>query len=248
MTLFKSVTRRRYEGSFDNETETRGGGVSVAADFVQLPSTALYNGVLALLKIAREQNRRITLTRMKIAKLLYLADLDAVADGKPPISGALWRWLNYGPFDYEFYSVEDQLDWSGKVALHDGRLPHVMHGSVVLELKEDVPDPLPAGAMAILRKVLEEHGAKSASALKDLSYQTSPMLEAQAAGERGVKLNLDRARQDKKAKAAIKRYRALRVASGPEIADLSAREDLRAEFDEMRDLRQRANVRGLGDA
>ncbi|GAA0975458.1 hypothetical protein GCM10009555_033360 [Acrocarpospora macrocephala] len=223
--------------------------MSVAAAF-EPADAQLKDALLALLKVAKEQGRRVTLTRMKAAKLLYLADLAAVSDGMPPISGASWKWHDYGPFDYALYDVEDQLLWSNKMNRQDGRILQAMHGSVVLSLADDVKqveDPLPPGAMGILRRIVVEHGAKNATTLKDLSYATPPMAEAQAGGQRGVVLNLDRAREAKKVRALIERHRALLQDQGVDQDDPGVAAELIAEQTEFDELRRRANTKELGD-
>jgi len=50
---------------------------------------------------------------MKLAKLLYLADLRAVKELGRPGSGVEWRWWHYGPFSKLLLVVEDDLVSAG---------------------------------------------------------------------------------------------------------------------------------------
>ncbi|MEV4059744.1 Panacea domain-containing protein [Nonomuraea dietziae] len=219
--------------------------MSVATEY-RPASYTLYDALLALLKVARE--RRVTISRKKAAKLLYLADTKAVSDGGEPISGATWKWQDYGPFDNAWYEAEDALVWTGSVERHDTRADLAFYRSVRLTLAEDVDDPLPAQAMRILHEVVAEHGHKSANKLQALSYATEPMIEAQAGGERGVLLNLDQARKARRARALIERHRAMRAELQQLPDDPGVSADLDAEFAEFGALRRRANTEELGDA
>jgi hypothetical protein len=68
---------------------------------------------VALLSAAPAQGAVIT--RTKMAKLLYLADLQAVDDLGRPGSGVQWRWLHYGPFSNALLTIEDDLVSDGIV-------------------------------------------------------------------------------------------------------------------------------------
>src|SRR5687767_6630928 len=62
---------------------------------------------LAVLEAARI--RGIQITRTKIAKLLYLADLRAIEDNRPPVSGVEWKWLEHGPYNNDLLFLENEL-------------------------------------------------------------------------------------------------------------------------------------------
>jgi hypothetical protein len=166
------------------------------------PVQPLLGSVLAVLKAADE--RGFTVTRMKLVKLLYFADLAAVE--------ALW----------------DQ-------------------GACSLKLTEEIDDPLPTDSMATIRRVVAEHGAKNATALKELSYRTPPMVEATAAGERGVLLDLSRARRRKQVRDRIERARLARRDRPTQTRDQGVDEVLRAELVLAADSIQRVNAEVLGD-
>ncbi|MEV8638238.1 hypothetical protein AB0395_41955 [Streptosporangium sp. NPDC051023] len=98
-----------------------------------------------------------------------------------------------------------------------------------------------------MREVVRLHGGKSATGLKNLSYETVPMIEAQAGGERGVLLDLNRARRRAQVLALRERFRARRATQPPQQDDPGAGETLRAEFLETRDSLRRANAKTLDD-
>ena len=207
------------------------------------PEDPLLRSVLSLFRVARDQGR--TLNRTKIAKLLYLADLSAVEHGGVAFSGATWRWENYGPFDPAQYRVEEALVASG--IIERTPVPQSPCGEVRLRLVEDVDTPLESEPLTVLGKVVAEHGGRSAAQLRDLSYETDPMVQAQTEGERGVLLDLNRARRRKQYAALKERYRARLADRGPVQSDPGAGEDLLAEMAETAETRRRANMKALGE-
>jgi hypothetical protein len=148
----------------------------------------LASAVLAVLKAARELDFEITR-----AKLLYLADLEAVESGGTQFSGATWRWDTHGPYDHALIRAEDWLVDSEILERHDDRSGDL--GSCVLSLTVELGDPLDAVDMRCVLNVLRLHGARNANDLKDISHATAPMIEALAGGERGVLLDFNRARR-----------------------------------------------------
>lgn len=208
------------------------------------PEDPLLRSVLSLFRIARDQGR--DLNRTKIAKLLYLADLSAVEEGGVAFSGATWRWENHGPFDPAQYRVEDALVASGIIERTQD--PQSPCGEVRLRLVEDVDAPLGPESLAALGKVVAEHGGRSAAQLRNLTHETAPMVQAQTDGERGVLLDLNRARRRKQYAALKERYRARRADRGPAEPDPGAGEDLLAEMAEFAEVRHRANTKALGEA
>src|SRR4051812_30721320 len=62
---------------------------------------------LAVLEAARLQG--YVITRLKLAKLLYLSDLSAVREGDNPVSGIEWKWLDHGPFNNVLQFLENDL-------------------------------------------------------------------------------------------------------------------------------------------
>lgn len=208
------------------------------------PLQPLLASVLAVLKAADESGRQIT--RTKLVKLLYFADLAAVEEGGTAFTGATWRWDNYGPFDTAVRRAED-----ASVAMNlvdrDDRSKDYEYGTCNLRLAMDIEDPLPESAMNIVRAVVTEHGHKSASTLRDLSYKTPPMVEATAAGDRLVLLDLSRSRRSRQARALLDRHRRLLAATPSREDDHGVADDLLEELEAMAELRGRANSEELGD-
>ncbi|SEN89928.1 type II toxin-antitoxin system antitoxin SocA domain-containing protein [Nonomuraea pusilla] len=208
------------------------------------PSDPLVSATLAVLKAAREQG--VEITKTKLVKLLYMADLQAVEAGENQFSGATWRWDNYGPYDSALTRAEYELANSNLIERRDNRL-FEEYGACVLTLAVDIDDPLPDDKMSIVRDIVRRFGGKSATALKDLSYKTSPMVEAQAGGERGVLLDLSRVRRSKAVRAVLARARAHRAAREPQETTPEAYGELLVELAASRDSIRRANERVLGD-
>ena len=144
--------------------------------------------VFALLSAARAQGAIIT--RTKLAKLLYLADMRAVEELGRPGSGVEWRWLHYGPFSKLLLSVEDDLVDAGILAKET---TENYYGSTEHRLRlgrHQVPVDVDEQFSGIIESVVLEYGKLAPSTLRDLTYQTPPMLEAQREGVRGVVLDL----------------------------------------------------------
>jgi hypothetical protein len=172
--------------------------------------------VLAVLRAALEHD--YVITRTKLAKLLYLADLRAVAAGGEPISGIRWKWLNFGPFNNDLLEIEQQLVQDELVT--SVREPWEFGQAYRLSLVGD-PAALPRlapGEEAVLAAAVREWGSLAASSLKDLSYQTPPMIEAQAEGNRGVVLDLNLVRPRPKVSRTLARIRAA-IRARPEQFD-----------------------------
>ncbi|WP_327044840.1 Panacea domain-containing protein [Microbispora sp. NBC_01189] len=208
------------------------------------PASPLIASTLAVLKAAREQGFEINKT--KLAKLLYMADLSAVESGDVPISGATWRWDNYGPYDAALARAEYELADSRLIERRDGRLSDE-YGPCLLTLLLDIDDPLPDDHMKIIRDTVRRYGGKTASALRELSYKTAPMMEAQVGGERGVLLDLSRARRRKQVKALLARAKARRAQRPPQETDPGVAEELLAELAANSESIRRANEKVLGD-
>lgn len=131
------------------------------------------------------------MSRTKVAKLLYLGDLRSVDHDGEPGSGVAWQWLKHGPFSDRLLQVESDLVAEGHVAMNRTRnwygKPEYRLSAPALPVDHlDESDRY----MAHLDAVLAEHGHRSATELKDLTYETEPMLEAREGGERGGFLDL----------------------------------------------------------
>jgi uncharacterized phage-associated protein len=143
--------------------------------------------LVAVLAAARAQGAVIT--RTKLAKLLYLADLRAVETLGRLGSDVEWRWLHYGPFSKKLLGVEDELVWAGIV---NRETTENYYGSVEyrLRLSRPIPIDIDAEFAAIIEHVVFEYGNLAASSLRDLTYQTPPMLEAKREEAHGEILDL----------------------------------------------------------
>ena len=194
---------------------------------------------LAVLKLARE--RGYVVTRLKMAKLLYLADLAAVRQGDEPVSGVEWRWLNHGPFNNALQFLENDLVNAGMV-----RRDPYYYGYQVRLVQDPVGAILPADELALLERTLAEFGDLAASSLKDLSYQTPPMLDAQERGQ-GVVLDLSLARPRPKLGALTARMSRVLKRLPEQETDPGVFVDLEREMNELAEARRRATGATLND-
>lgn len=153
------------------------------------------NSMRALLQLARDRGLRMT--RTKVVKLLYLADLRSAASDGHVRSGILWRWWHYGPYCQSLRRVEDALVVGGLIERSTSYLSANIEEAVLSvsrpssEISAQVEDFL-----AHLDAVLADHGHKTATALTDTAYKTDPMIEAKRIGERGILLDMPMARPD----------------------------------------------------
>ncbi len=147
--------------------------------------------VHALLVLAAR--RTVDMTRTKVVKLLYLADLRSVATSGVARSGILWRWWHYGPYCQSLKSVEDNLVSEGAVERESWRLSAYVTEYRLFARPDAATELMRRGDEFLehLDAVLEEYGHKNAKALTDVAYATAPMLEAQSEGVRGMLLDLD---------------------------------------------------------
>lgn len=202
----------------------------------------------ALLVLAAE--RGLNITRTKIAKLLYLADLRSVEHSGASGSGVAWRWRDYGPFDNRLLAVEDRLvkddvvkrdttwwEW-GDGKRHD--LSALRQSSALVEASD--------GFVEHIEAVLDGYGAWSASRLKRHAYQTPPMQEAQESGDRDGLLDLDETVQVPDMSGVVSHYQGIMDSLPSDDDDPSISDDLSFLVEEAREwsgLRKRATSRVL---
>ena len=178
--------RRRIESA---GTQQPAAAYTRAVARLHTDATQASGAMKALLGLAAA--RDLLMSRTKVAKLLYLADLRSVEHEGMAGSGVVWQWRHYGPFSNSLQSVEKDLVANGGIELDVTR---TWYGNREYRL---AAPPLDLGNvestdrfLAHLDAVLEEHGGRSATELKELTYRTEPMREAQAEGRREAILDL----------------------------------------------------------
>ncbi len=193
--------------------------------------------------------RGLNITRTKIAKLLYLADLRSVEHSGATGSGVAWRWRDYGPFDNRLLAVEDALVKNDVIKRdttwwesRDGKrhdLSALRQSSALVEASDDFVEHIEA--------VLDECGAWSANRLRRYAYQTPPMREAQESGDHDGLLDLDETVQIPDMSDVVSRYQGM-LDSLPPDDDPPISDDLSFLVEEVREwsgLRKRATSRVL---
>jgi len=197
---------------------------------------------LSVLRFARD--RGYVITRLKIAKLLYLADLRAVQAGDDPISGIQWRFLHFGPYDNSLLYLEDQLVQSG--VIHREQEPYFGGKWLRLIREGSAGYDMPSEDMAVLESVVADFGSLLATSLKDLSYQTAPMRDAQERG-RGSVLDLSLARPRPRLTGLAGRMNAVIARIDEQQTDPGVFADLIEEMSDLSASRARATRELLGD-
>jgi hypothetical protein len=182
---------------------------------------------------------------MKLAKLLYFSDLRAVSAGDDPITGVEWKWLRYGPFSNALLDVEGQLVDDG-IITSDEKV-YTFRREVRLALLEDVGLRLPEAEEKFVVDVVREMGDLAPSSLKELSYQTPPMLEAQADGRRGDALDLDLVRPAPRVTRTLAHLHEVMRSLPEQFDDDGVEEDTLRELEEWAPFRAEANRLMMGD-
>lgn len=181
-----------------------GGGYAGHVTRLRTDVSRTSEAMKALLGLAAARN--LWLTRTKYAKLLYLADLRSVECDGVTGSGVVWQWRCYGPFSDDLYSVEKQLAANGDIVIEE---TSNLFGNPEYRLRaaSETASLDEANRFLVhLDAVLSEHGNLSATELKDLTYETEPMREAQADGERNVILDMGDSPPIPDASATLRRF------------------------------------------
>ena len=202
-----------------------------------LASGELDQALLGVLVAARG---RFVMNRTKAAKLLYLADLEMARLSGRTGSGATWRWRMHGPFDNELLGAEERLGHAGLIMV-ERTSNWYGNQEVRLEANESARPDVEIEFWEIVARIVDEYGDKAASTLKDIAYQTEPMLEAQANDEREGVLDLLGARPMPDVSASLTRLRQVLRRLGSQETDEGAQEEMASDIDALEPLRRRAN-------
>jgi hypothetical protein len=130
--------------------------------------------------VARARERRVTLNRARLVKLLYLVDVENVRTRRQPVTGVAWVFADFGPHSEGL----------------DAALAELERGTALYRaLQDDAPDgeDWVSGTRRTVDSVVERFAALPLNALLDHVYfHTGPM----AAARRGDVLDMSRARDD----------------------------------------------------
>ncbi|QSB13958.1 SocA family protein [Natronosporangium hydrolyticum] len=211
----------------------------VASQSSPTASSRTVAAYLALLQLSRE--RGYVVTRVKVAKLLYLADLAAVRGGDEPISGVEWKWLDHGPFNNILQHLENNLVDSNIVQ----REPY--YAGYQVRLIGDLPGyQMAPEDLIFLERAVAEYGSLAATSLKDLSYQTPPMIDAQKRGK-GVVLDLSLARPRPKLVKLASKMTAVLSRLPEQDTDYDVFDEIEREMDDLAEMRRKASSAVLHD-
>ncbi|MFI6248479.1 type II toxin-antitoxin system antitoxin SocA domain-containing protein [Streptomyces sp. NPDC051016] len=199
--------------------------------------------VVQLLSVARASG--VIVNRTKLAKLLFLADFEAVDLGSAPGSGVEWRWRHYGPYSDTLREIESDLERAGVLRVIE---THNFYGTleVRIALAGETPQvEIDEKFAEIVERIVSEKGNLSATQLKDLTYQTPPMLAAQRLGQREVRLDLAGGAPIPDLEPGLQRLRAIARSMEPLDDEVGAVEELAAEIDSLSELRREATGKML---
>lgn len=206
-------------------------------------SEAVWEGppasVLAVLASARRIGA--TITRIKLAKLLYLADLRAVQSDSAAGSGLTWIWDHYGPYDRSLATVERALLEDSAIAV-EASMNFYGSPEYRLSLRDAPQYEIDSRFAKIVDEVVTEYGRFSPTTLKDLTYQTPPMVIAQANGRRNVRLDLSAQRPLPSVGKTISRLRQVSQRLPKRTTSEFAMDGLVDDVEATRGTRGRANA------
>jgi hypothetical protein len=138
--------------------------------------------------VAKARDRGITLNRTKLVKLLYLIDVERVRGRRAPLTGLEWVFFHYGPYAFELIETLDAMEGAELVADR-------FYDSILYRAAPGAPDAEDwnAATKSTVDRVIDRFAPLELNTLLDYVYfHTGPMADA----ERGMPLDLSRARQD----------------------------------------------------
>jgi uncharacterized phage-associated protein len=193
---------------------------------------------LSLLDSAADKG--ITMTRTKLVKLLYLLDLQRVANRLQPATSIEWRWRHYGPYANSIYHTESELCRVGLIE----SIPRqwgANNGRELRLLKSEYVSP-ESDIIASIDAVIKEFGHMTPTQIKDHTYTTAPMLAAQKNGDREVLLDMKLARPKINVRRVASRYSRRRAETQKEAFDnAGAQPELLQMISDTSLTRRRAN-------
>jgi uncharacterized phage-associated protein len=120
------------------------------------------------------------LTRTKLMKLLYLADLEAVRSLQTSLTNARWQSYYYGPFAQEILQAADDLD--GKTLVQ--RVGTQMSGQPYFRYEPLGDAPGTNGReQSVLDGVIAQYGGLALPQLLEHVYATAPYRAARKLGD-----------------------------------------------------------------
>lgn len=131
----------------------------------------------------------MTVTKTKLFKSLYLADLQAVTGEGVRPSGFEWVWYRFGPFCADIYRVADDLTragWVTETHSDDSQYPEVDYELV----DERYATSVDAEFFNIVKELIGRYAKKTSTEWKDITYRTQPMLHLQHYADRGTPIDL----------------------------------------------------------
>jgi len=201
---------------------------------------------LAILDEARRHG--MTMTRTKVAKLLYLTDLELNRRRGHHATELRWKWLHHGPFDNALFHVEEVLAIAGVVSV---KQTSNFFGAPEFRLQLEVPTEagiLDEDTLGTVVQIVERFGSLTASELKDLTYRTEPMRRAQESDAHDEELDLDvvltQPRED--LGSIVGRLRGTLQELPEQDTDPEAMDELADDIGSLAKVRSRANRELLG--
>ncbi|MEV8357473.1 type II toxin-antitoxin system antitoxin SocA domain-containing protein [Micrococcus luteus] len=208
------------------------------------PYDGARRSVLAVLAAARARGYKIT--RTKLVKLVYLADLKYFERYRITTSGFAWSWHNFGPFDMELGTLENAMRADGSlkstVSTVDGYYGPYAETRYETPLTDaQIVSSIDEEFWTIVQTIVGEFGGMGSKDLERYTYTTAPMVEIQEEGKRGDILNLGAGRKSRTLRgASLSRFReaAERLSNQKDCGDMS---DIGREIQAWTPLRARAN-------
>ena len=187
--------------------------------------------------------------RTKLAKLLYLCDLEAVERFGEPFTGIEWKWENHGPYNTQtIRSVESLLVSGGHITVTPEWVGP-QHQRQTLVLRQDRPTTraLEQRLAELVGEVVSEVGGLNATALSALVYKTPAMEAAQESGVRGDTLDIEYYRPIPDVAGVVSAYADVLETAGGRLTGEGDPAELTALVDEMDQFRRAVDSELLAD-
>lgn len=114
-------------------------------------------------------------SRTKLVKLLYLADVEAKEKLKRTITGLKYIYHFYGPYAPEIIEKAHEMDGEEIREVYNPLFDRYEYYAVKKEREVD----LDRDEIEVLNEVIKKYGRMNTSEIKEIAYDTRPMLKAE---------------------------------------------------------------------
>ena len=127
--------------------------------------------ILAYLRLAA--NTKGSVTKTKLAKLLYLADFGWFYDKMESMSGMPYRRITYGPVPDMYFRALDELEENGKIAINRTEDGHILISENQSNAKNSL-DQINDTEMVLIKKIAVKWRDKKTAEIVNFTHNQLP--------------------------------------------------------------------------